>query len=237
MMRAYLDRFWDRALAAFQAAVAEEPQKEDENERLPPVRRPVVVATDARARVQGLHGRHRPVVAARAPHRAVAFDREALEPGRRWALVRAPRKTAPRATSAGAGLGAVRTAWCWPGRSPAHGSTTPSFVTEVEVTFTPEGPRHLRRRGAPRPAPLRLAEPDYRKAIDSKTGGWGYILGALRENHRRMKGDNMLARTAGLSLLLALAGPVERRADHAPAAPDPGAAAAEEAARHVAGER
>jgi hypothetical protein len=54
----------------------------------------------------------------------------------------------------------------------------PSFVTEAEVTFTPEGPnttrvavehRDLHRYG--------VAEPDYRKAIDSETGGWGYILG------------------------------------------------------------
>jgi uncharacterized protein YndB with AHSA1/START domain len=53
----------------------------------------------------------------------------------------------------------------------------PSFVTEVEVTFTAEGPkttrvvlehRDLHRYG--------LAEPDYRKAIDSPTGGWGFIL-------------------------------------------------------------
>ncbi len=53
----------------------------------------------------------------------------------------------------------------------------PNFVTEVEVTFTAEGPnttrvvlehRDLHRYG--------LAEPDYRKAIDSATGGWGFIL-------------------------------------------------------------
>jgi len=53
----------------------------------------------------------------------------------------------------------------------------PSFVTEVEVTFAAEGPkttrvvlehRDLHRYG--------LAEPSYRKAIDSPTGGWGFIL-------------------------------------------------------------
>jgi uncharacterized protein YndB with AHSA1/START domain len=53
----------------------------------------------------------------------------------------------------------------------------PAFVTEVEVTFTAEGPkttrvvlehRDLHRYG--------LAEPSYRKSIDSPTGGWGFIL-------------------------------------------------------------
>jgi uncharacterized protein YndB with AHSA1/START domain len=53
----------------------------------------------------------------------------------------------------------------------------PTFLTEVEVTFTAEGPkttrlvlehRDLHRYG--------LAEPAYRGAIDSPTGGWGFIL-------------------------------------------------------------
>jgi uncharacterized protein YndB with AHSA1/START domain len=53
----------------------------------------------------------------------------------------------------------------------------PAFITEVEVTFTAEGPkrtrvvlehRDLHRYG--------IAEPTYRKAIDSPTGGWGFIL-------------------------------------------------------------
>lgn len=53
----------------------------------------------------------------------------------------------------------------------------PGFTTEVEVTFTAEGPkatrlvlehRDLHRYG--------LAEPTYRRAIDSKEGGWGFIL-------------------------------------------------------------
>lgn len=53
----------------------------------------------------------------------------------------------------------------------------PAFVTEVEVTFTAEGPkqtrlvlehRDLHRYG--------LAEPAYRKSIDSPEGGWGWIL-------------------------------------------------------------
>ncbi|MES1166034.1 MAG: SRPBCC family protein [Verrucomicrobiota bacterium] len=56
----------------------------------------------------------------------------------------------------------------------------PGFVTEVEVTFTAEGAkatrvavehRDLHRYG--------LAEPEYGKAIDSQTGGWGYILGCF----------------------------------------------------------
>jgi len=53
----------------------------------------------------------------------------------------------------------------------------PAFITEVEVTFVAEGPkttrvvlehRDLHRYG--------LAEPSYRKSIDSPTGGWGFIL-------------------------------------------------------------
>ncbi|HXJ21845.1 MAG TPA: SRPBCC family protein [Polyangia bacterium] len=53
----------------------------------------------------------------------------------------------------------------------------PDFVTEVEVTFTAEGPRTTRlvleHRDLHR---YGLAEPAYRRSIDSPTGGWGFIL-------------------------------------------------------------
>ena len=53
----------------------------------------------------------------------------------------------------------------------------PTFVTEVEVTFTAEGPRTTRlvleHRDLHR---YGLAEPAYRKSIDSPEGGWGWIL-------------------------------------------------------------
>lgn len=53
----------------------------------------------------------------------------------------------------------------------------PAFVTEVEVTFTAEGPRTTRlvleHRDLHR---YGLAEPAYRKSIDSHEGGWGWIL-------------------------------------------------------------
>ncbi len=53
----------------------------------------------------------------------------------------------------------------------------PAFVTEVEVTFTAEGPRTTRlvleHRDLHR---YGLAEPAYRKSIDSPEGGWGWIL-------------------------------------------------------------
>ena len=56
----------------------------------------------------------------------------------------------------------------------------PAFVTEIEVTFTSEGAKSTRvvveHRDLDR---YGVAAPDYRKAIDSKEGGWGYILGCF----------------------------------------------------------
>ena len=53
----------------------------------------------------------------------------------------------------------------------------PGFKTEVEVTFTAEGPRTTRLVLEHRDLHLYgLAEPAYRRSIDSPTGGWGFIL-------------------------------------------------------------
>ena len=63
----------------------------------------------------------------------------------------------------------------------------PDFTTEIEVTFTAEGPkttrlvlehRDLHRYG--------LAEPVIRGQIDSKEGGWGFILQGFAEEAARL---------------------------------------------------
>ena len=62
----------------------------------------------------------------------------------------------------------------------------PGFATEVEITFTAEGPgttrvvlehRELHRYG--------LAEPAYRRAIDSRERGWGLILQRFADDAAR----------------------------------------------------
>jgi len=62
----------------------------------------------------------------------------------------------------------------------------PAFLTEVEVTFTAEGPKKTRlvleHRDLDR---YGLAEPAYRKSIDSPEGGWGWILQRFAEEAAR----------------------------------------------------
>ena len=66
-----------------------------------------------------------------------------IEPkaGGRWYSIS---RTAPNATTEKCSRGIRRSASSSRGRSPRNGSTTPSSITEVEVTFTAEGPKKTR---------------------------------------------------------------------------------------------
>ena len=116
-LRAYFDRFWDHALAAFKRA-AEAPRRpgkprggsDDERRRRRPCRKSITVNASVEHAFEVFTDRLRQLVAAQSSHRQVADDSRRHRAAASAAAATAMQETAPNAIGARSSNGIRRTA-------------------------------------------------------------------------------------------------------------------------------